>query len=208
MAATSISMSNVTTSTPSLARCWKSAASAIGTSRSSPGYGTCGAAACVCGRIGRCGCTATPRRETSCLERGCMLARSILNACGAATACSTSAAWSVSSSTPSWSQPGRKSRAEPFISYFFHEYSSHFPKPGAAFASITARAPFYMGLNHLRIARNDYVTESYGARLVRQARGYSAPVELRACDIMVCPARGRGQGGEAAVSSSQPPSPH
>jgi hypothetical protein len=103
---------------------------------------------------------------------------------------------------------GRKSRAEPFISYFFHEYSSHFPKPGAAFASITARAPFYMGLNHLRIARNDYVTESYGARLVRKARGYSAPVELRACDIMVCPARGRGQGGEAAVSSSQPPSPH
>jgi aminoglycoside phosphotransferase (APT) family kinase protein len=65
---------------------------------------------------------------------------------------------------------GRKSRAEPFISYFFHEYSSHFPKPGAAFASITARAPFYMGLNHLRIARNDYVTESYGARLVRQAK--------------------------------------
>jgi Phosphotransferase enzyme family len=65
---------------------------------------------------------------------------------------------------------GRKSRAEPFISHFFHEYSSHFPDPGAAFASITTRSPFYMGLNLLRIARNDYITESYAERLVRQAK--------------------------------------
>jgi hypothetical protein len=65
---------------------------------------------------------------------------------------------------------GRKSRAEPFITHFFHEYSSHFPDPGAAFDAITARAPFYMGLNLLRIARNDYVSEGYGARLVRQAK--------------------------------------
>jgi hypothetical protein len=64
----------------------------------------------------------------------------------------------------------RRSRAEPFISHFFHEYSSHFPDPDAAFESITARAPFYMGLNHLRVARNDYISESYGARLVRQAK--------------------------------------
>jgi hypothetical protein len=65
---------------------------------------------------------------------------------------------------------GRKSRAEPFISHFFHEYSSHFPDPDSAFASITARSPFYMGLNHLRVARNDYISESYGERLVRQAK--------------------------------------
>jgi len=64
----------------------------------------------------------------------------------------------------------RKSWAEPFISYFFHEYSSHLADSGAAFDSITARTPFYMGLNLLRIARNDYITEDYGWRLIRQAK--------------------------------------
>lgn len=63
-----------------------------------------------------------------------------------------------------------KSRAEPFISYFFHEYSSHFPDRRAIFNSITGRTPFYMGLNHLRVARNDYIPEAYGQRLVRQAK--------------------------------------
>jgi hypothetical protein len=65
---------------------------------------------------------------------------------------------------------GRKSRAEPFIRHFFHEYSSHFSDPSAAYVSITAPAPIYMGLNHLRVARNDYIDESYGQRLVRQAK--------------------------------------
>jgi hypothetical protein len=65
---------------------------------------------------------------------------------------------------------GRKSRAEPFIQHFYHEYSSHFPDPGVAFESITARGPFYMGLNLMRIARNDYIIESYRERLVRQAK--------------------------------------
>jgi thiamine kinase-like enzyme len=64
----------------------------------------------------------------------------------------------------------RKSRAEPFISYFFHEYSSHFPDRQATFDSITARTPFYMGLNHLRVARNDYIPDAYGERLIRQAK--------------------------------------
>lgn len=64
----------------------------------------------------------------------------------------------------------RKSLAEPFISYFFHEYSSHFPDRQATFDSITARTPFYMGLNHLRVARNDYIPEDYGQRLIRQAK--------------------------------------
>lgn len=63
-----------------------------------------------------------------------------------------------------------KSLAEPYISYFFHEYSSHLADSRAAFDCITARTPFYMGLNHLRIARNDYITEAYGRRLVRQAK--------------------------------------
>jgi hypothetical protein len=65
---------------------------------------------------------------------------------------------------------GHKSQAEPFISHLFHEYCSYFSDPGATFRSITARAPFYMGLNHLRIARNGYISESYAARLVRQAK--------------------------------------
>jgi hypothetical protein len=64
----------------------------------------------------------------------------------------------------------RKSRAEPFIEYFFHEYCSHLADPQAAFDCITARSPFYMGLNHLRIARNDYITDVYAQRLVRQAK--------------------------------------
>lgn len=63
-----------------------------------------------------------------------------------------------------------KSRAEPFISYFFREYASHLADSGVAFDYITARTPFYMGLNLLRIARNDYITEAYGRRLVRQAK--------------------------------------
>jgi Phosphotransferase enzyme family len=63
-----------------------------------------------------------------------------------------------------------KSRAEPFISYFFREYSSHFPDHRAMFDSITARTPFYMGLNHLRVARNDYIPDAYGQRLIRQAK--------------------------------------
>jgi hypothetical protein len=64
----------------------------------------------------------------------------------------------------------RKSRAEPFIGYFFHEYCNHLPDSRAALDSITARSPFYMGLNLLRIARNDYIADPYGRRLVRQAK--------------------------------------
>jgi hypothetical protein len=64
----------------------------------------------------------------------------------------------------------RKSRAEPFIGHFFREYCSHLADSRAAFDSITARTPFYMGLNLLRIARNDYIADPYGRRLVRQAK--------------------------------------
>jgi aminoglycoside phosphotransferase (APT) family kinase protein len=65
---------------------------------------------------------------------------------------------------------GDRHRAEPFIGHFLWEYSSHFPDRDRAFESITARVPYYMALNLLRIARNDYIGQDYSARLVRQAR--------------------------------------
>jgi hypothetical protein len=61
-------------------------------------------------------------------------------------------------------------RAEPFIGHFLWEYSCHFPDRERTFESITARAPYYMGLNLLRIARNDYIDGDYGGRLVARAK--------------------------------------
>jgi aminoglycoside phosphotransferase (APT) family kinase protein len=61
-------------------------------------------------------------------------------------------------------------RAEPFIGHFLWEYSCHFPDRHRAFESITARAPYYMALNLLRIARNDYIGQDYGGRLVGRAK--------------------------------------
>jgi hypothetical protein len=61
-------------------------------------------------------------------------------------------------------------RAEPFIGHLLWEYSCHFPDRDAAFASITGRLPYYMGLNLLRIARNDYIGPDYRAALVGQAK--------------------------------------
>jgi aminoglycoside phosphotransferase (APT) family kinase protein len=61
-------------------------------------------------------------------------------------------------------------RAEPFIGHFLWEYSCHFPDRERTFESITARAPYYMGLNLLRIGRNDYIDRDYGGRLVRRAK--------------------------------------
>ena len=65
---------------------------------------------------------------------------------------------------------GDRHRAEPFIGHFLWEYSCHFPDRERTFESITARAPYYMAVNLLRIARNDYIGEDYGGRLVRQAK--------------------------------------
>jgi Phosphotransferase enzyme family len=64
---------------------------------------------------------------------------------------------------------GDRHRAEPFIGHFLWEYSSHFPDCERTFGSIAARAPYYMALNLLRIARNGYIGHDYGRRLVRQA---------------------------------------
>jgi Phosphotransferase enzyme family len=61
-------------------------------------------------------------------------------------------------------------RAEPFIGHFLWEYSCHFPDRQRAFESITSRAPYYMALNLLRIARNDYIARDYGGRLVARAK--------------------------------------
>jgi aminoglycoside phosphotransferase (APT) family kinase protein len=65
---------------------------------------------------------------------------------------------------------GDRRRAEPFIAHFLWEYSSHFPDREQTFESITGRMPFYMALNLLRIARNGYIGQDYGRRLVRQAK--------------------------------------
>jgi hypothetical protein len=68
------------------------------------------------------------------------------------------------------STTGDRHRAEPFIGHFLWEYACHFPDRDRAFQSIVARAPYYMGLNLLRIARNGYISSEYGATLVTQAK--------------------------------------
>jgi Phosphotransferase enzyme family len=65
---------------------------------------------------------------------------------------------------------GDKHRAEPFIGHFLWEYSCHFPDRQGTFTSITERAPYYMGVNLLRIARNDYISPHYSGQLVAQAK--------------------------------------
>jgi Ser/Thr protein kinase RdoA (MazF antagonist) len=65
---------------------------------------------------------------------------------------------------------GRVADAEPFVGHFLREYCSHFPDRDPAFAAVTARTPYYMGLNMLRIAGNDWATPDYAAMLVGQAR--------------------------------------
>ena len=41
---------------------------------------------------------------------------------------------------------------------------------GRVFESVAARVPYYMALNLLRIARNDYIDRGYAGRLVAQAK--------------------------------------
>jgi len=65
---------------------------------------------------------------------------------------------------------GNRRHAEPFIAHFLWEYSCHFPDREGTFESVAARAPYYMALNLLRIARNDYIDPYYGGRLVRHAK--------------------------------------
>ncbi len=65
---------------------------------------------------------------------------------------------------------GDRHRAEPFIGHFLWEYSCHFPDRQRTFESVKARAPYYMALNLLRIARNDYIDQDYSRRLVARAK--------------------------------------
>jgi hypothetical protein len=68
------------------------------------------------------------------------------------------------------SATGDDGRAQPFVRHFFWEYSCHFPEHERTFESVTARAPYYMALNLLRIARNDYIAPDYGGKLVARAK--------------------------------------
>jgi len=65
---------------------------------------------------------------------------------------------------------GDRHRAKPFIGHFLWEYSRHFPDCQRTFESISARAPYYMALNLLRVARNDYIAPDYGEKLVLGAK--------------------------------------
>ena len=63
-----------------------------------------------------------------------------------------------------------KYASEPFIGHFLYEYCGNFPDRMSAFESITARLPFYMGLNLLRISRNSYLPWSYRKSLIEEAK--------------------------------------
>jgi len=59
---------------------------------------------------------------------------------------------------------------ERFIGHFLWEYACHFPDRHQAFTSISGRLPYYMALNLLRIAANDYLDPDYRHQLVGQAK--------------------------------------
>lgn len=65
---------------------------------------------------------------------------------------------------------GNKYAAEPFISHFLWEYACHFPDRCSAFASISGRQAFQMGLTLLRIARNSWLSDDYRRRLIAEAK--------------------------------------
>ena len=60
--------------------------------------------------------------------------------------------------------------AEPFIGHFLWEYACHFPDRERAFAEMTRRVPFYMGMTLLRIARNHWLGDDYRRRLARKGK--------------------------------------
>jgi tRNA A-37 threonylcarbamoyl transferase component Bud32 len=64
---------------------------------------------------------------------------------------------------------GNWSAAEPFIGHFLWEYCCHFPDRESTFFSVTRRAPFYMGITLLRIARNSWIEQNYRQRLIVEA---------------------------------------
>ncbi len=66
---------------------------------------------------------------------------------------------------------GDPDRAEPYIGHFLWEYAGHFPDRECAFASITGRLPFHIGLTLLRIARNAWLDDGYRRLLAHEAKG-------------------------------------
>jgi hypothetical protein len=65
---------------------------------------------------------------------------------------------------------GDPAAGEPFIGHFLWEYAHHFPDQGAAFAAVTRRVPFYLGLTLLRIARNPWISWEHSRRLFHEAK--------------------------------------
>lgn len=65
---------------------------------------------------------------------------------------------------------GNPENAEPFIGHFLWEYCRHFPDREKAFASVTRRLPFYMGMTLLRIARNWWISPEYRLKLIERAK--------------------------------------
>jgi hypothetical protein len=70
---------------------------------------------------------------------------------------------------PAMQYTGDKWLAEPCIGHFLWEYACHFPDRESAFASITRRVPFHLGLTLLRIARNSWITGKYRRQLLDEA---------------------------------------
>jgi len=64
---------------------------------------------------------------------------------------------------------GDKYAAEPFIGHFLWEYACHFPDREAAFASVTARLPFYIALTELRVAANPWIEDGHRRALLEEA---------------------------------------
>lgn len=67
-------------------------------------------------------------------------------------------------------ETGNRYAAEPFIGHFLWEYACHFPDRAAAFNATTGRAPFYMGMTFLRIARNHWLSWDYRMKMIQEAR--------------------------------------
>ncbi len=65
---------------------------------------------------------------------------------------------------------GDRNAADPFIGHFLWEYACHFPDRENAFRAITGRAPFYIGITLLRIARNSWIDAAYRRRLIDEAK--------------------------------------
>lgn len=65
---------------------------------------------------------------------------------------------------------GNKSRAEPFVGRFLRAYAGAVPGSEGANAALTGRLPFYVGLNELRIARNNWLDPGYRRRLIEEAK--------------------------------------